>query len=328
MSSEKVVIATTKRINGLKITREALLEAAETINGDKAVRQGLEHDHHYAPIGKVRAASVVDVDEESALTVLPDDTHVFTDRIHEPTGIRIVELTFPNDTRPFVIHEERTFESALTVNVDWANFDNEENFNAFCETTDEDGDSVVGLPMGRRSLVPDPLIQFAVDYPVIAAALTWVFLRGEKFLRYTVDQTLRKTGDAISEKISEKIKEWIGVYNKTRAPHEQPVTSHVIINSDPQIHLLTRSQDTEHNTEIGIESLGRVHTTGLQAILDVWRLQRNSTSASPTACRCSGATWSSPTCKCSTPFSTLPSTAASGGDCRPTSATGTPSTSV
>ena len=257
MSAEKVVMATTKRINGIRITREALVEAAEKINGDKAIRQGTEHDDHYAPIGKVRWASVIDLDEESALVVLPDDTHVFTDRIHEPTGIRIVEVTFPNDTRPFVIHEERIFESALTVRVDWTNFDDKENFDKFCETTDEDGDSVVSPPMVRRSLVPDPLIQFAVNYPEIAMALTWVLWRGEKFLRYTVDQTLRKTGDVISERVSEKIKEWIGVYNKTRAPHEQPVTSHMIIKSDPQIHLLTRSQDPEHNTEIGIESLAK-----------------------------------------------------------------------
>ena len=255
MPEEKTVIATTKVINGIAFTRESLVDAAESFNGDRAIRRGLEHDPHYVPLGKTKSAEVIDLDEESVLAVIVDDTHNMMSKIHEPTGTRIVELTFPNDTRPFTIHEENTFKSALTITVDWANFDDREQLDAFLKATDPDGDTVVDQPMVRRSLVPDPLIQFAISYPELAAVFTWIAWRGEEFLRYTVDQTLRKVGDDISEKVSGKIKTWLNRYDEQRAPHEQNVTSHLVIDAEPQIHLLTRSQDADHNTEIGIESL-------------------------------------------------------------------------
>ena len=255
MPEEKFVIATTKVINGIAFTRECLLDAAESFNGDRAIRRGLEHDSHYVPLGKTKSAEVIDLDEESVLAVIVDDTHNMTSKIHEPTGTRIVELTFPNDTRPFTIHEDNTFKSALTVTVDRANFDDGEKLDSFLKVTDPDGDTVVDQPMVRRSLVPDPLIQFAISYPELAAALTWIGWRGEEFLRYTVDQTLRKVGDDISDRVSGKIKQWLSRYDEQRAPHEQNATSHVIIDAKPQIHLLTRSREADHNTEIGIESL-------------------------------------------------------------------------
>ena len=257
MPAEKVVIATTKVVNGVAFTRQALDDAAERMNGDRAIRQGLEHDPHFVPLGKTMSAEVIDLDEESVLTVVVDDTHEVSRRVHEYSRTRIVELTFPNDPRPFVIDGADTFKSALTVTVDWANFDDKESFDEFSNTTDEDGESEVSQPMFRRSLVPDPLIQFAINYPEIAAALTWVAWRGEEFLRYTIDQTLRRTGDGIAERVSEKIKKWLGVYNELRTPHEKAVTSHVIVNSEPLIHLLTRSQEVERDTEIGLESLAK-----------------------------------------------------------------------
>ena len=255
MPEEKVVIATTKVINGIAFTRECLVDAAESFNGDRAIRRGLEHDPHYVPLGKTKSAEVVDLDEESVLAVIVDDTHNMVSKNHEPTGTRIVELTFPNDTRPFTIHGENTFKSALTVTVDRVNFEDGEKLDAFLKATDPDGDTVVDQPMVRRSLVPDPLIQFAISYPELAVVLTWIGWRGEEFLRYTVDQTLRKVGDDISEKVSRKIKMWLNRYDEQRAPHEQNVTSHLVIDAEPQIHLLTRTQEAEHNTEIGIESL-------------------------------------------------------------------------
>lgn len=255
MPAEKVVLATTNVINGVRLTRQSLVDAAEKINGGRAVRQGLEHDPHFVPLGKARLAEVVDLDEESALVLVSDDTHNISRRVHESSRARIVELTFPNDARPFVNYEEGKFQMALTVAVDWANFDNYEDFEEFKNSSDEDSDSEVAQPMLRRSLVPDPLIQFAINYPELTAALTWMAWRGEKFLRYTVDQTLRKAGDAISDKVSEKLKKWISSYNKLRSPHGHNVTSHIVINSEPQVHLLTRSEQVERDTEVGIESL-------------------------------------------------------------------------
>ena len=232
---------------------------AESINGDKAPRLNLEHDHHYMPIGKVRAAEVVDLGENAALVVTHDDTHSAT-AIHELTGNRIVEVTFANDERPFVQYEEGAVKALLAIAVDKANFDNLENFQEFLHISDKrEGEEATSV-MVRRSLTPEPLIQFVISDFTLAAIIgvgAWLGRRGEKFLRYTIDETLRKTGDAISDKLSEKLKKWLGIYNELRATDDREVTSHVIINVEPQIHLLTRCREIGQNTEIGIDSLCR-----------------------------------------------------------------------
>ena len=141
--------------------------------------------------------------------------------------------------------------------MDPVNFDRHENIDAFINPADQDDDVEATASMHRRSLTPEPFIQFAVSNPELTLLLTWLLYRGEKFLRYTIDETGRKTGDAISDKLSEKIKEWLGAYNNLRSPDEREMTSQIIIDTKPQIHLLTRCQDVDEATEIRIESLCR-----------------------------------------------------------------------
>ena len=257
MPTQKIVLATTGVVEGIKFPRESLVDAAVAINGDKAPRINLEHDPHYMPLGKVRAAEVMDIGEQAALVGINDDTHSATPTMHEPTGDRIVEVTFPNDGRPFIQHDEGTFKAPLTIAVDSANFDDLGNLRGFLNAPDRGDDEVASSSMVRRSLTPEPLIQFAVSDVVFGGILVWLAFRGEKFLRYTVDETARKMGDAISDKVSEKLKKWLGAYNELRSTDGRAVTSHVIINVEPQINLLTRSHDIDQCTHIGIDSLCR-----------------------------------------------------------------------
>ena len=257
MPTEKVVIATTNVIGGIRLTRESLVGAAESINGDKAPRLNLEHDPHYVPLGKARAAEVVDLEEESVMAVVNDDTHFASTTMHEPTGNRIVEVTFPNDERPFIQHEKESFKAPITITADSSNFDNLGDFRRFLHAKDKEGDVDATSSMVRRSLTPEPLIQFGVSEAVLTGVLTWLAFRGEKFLRYTIDETARKMGDTISDKLNEKLKKWLGIYNDLRSTDDREVTSHVIINVEPQVHLLTRSHDIDQCTQIGIDSLCR-----------------------------------------------------------------------
>ena len=257
MPTEKVVIATTNVVEGIRLTRESLVHAAESINGDKAPRLNLEHDPHYIPLGKVRAAEVVDLEEESVMAVVNDDTHFTSTTMHESSGNRVVEVTFPNDERPFIQNEEESFKAPITITVDSSNFDNLGDFRKFIHTKDKEDDIEATSSMIRRSLTPEPLIQFGVSEAVLTGVLTWLAFRGEKFLRYTIDETARKMGDTISDKLSEKLKKWLDIYNDLRSTDDREVTSHVIINVEPQIHLLTRSYEIDQCTHIGIDSLCR-----------------------------------------------------------------------
>ena len=191
------------------------------------------------------------------VAVVDDRTHFASATIHEPTGNRIIEVTFPNDERPFVQYGGEAFKAPITVTVDGSNFDNHGDFQEFLDTKHKEDDVEATSSMIRRSITPEPLIQFGVSDVVLGGILTWLAFRGEKFLRYTIDETARKMGDAISDKVSEKLKKWLGIYNALRSTDDREVTSHVIINVEPQIHLLTRSQEIEQCTHIGIDSLCR-----------------------------------------------------------------------
>ena len=61
MSQDKVILATTEVIDGVMLTRESLVYAVATINGEKALRQIVDHDPCSIPLGKARAAEVVDI---------------------------------------------------------------------------------------------------------------------------------------------------------------------------------------------------------------------------------------------------------------------------
>ena len=56
MSQDKVILATTEVIDGVMLTRESLVYAVATINGEKALRQIVDHDPCSIPLGKARAA--------------------------------------------------------------------------------------------------------------------------------------------------------------------------------------------------------------------------------------------------------------------------------
>ena len=189
------------------------------------------------------------------MTVINDDTHSTSVSMHEPTGTKLVEITFPNDNRPFSAYLDSDPSAGLEIAADAANFDDRDRFQAFLDASDQEDDDDSTREFGRRSLVPDPWIQFAISNPEITIALSWVFWRGEKFLRHTVDESARKAGDAISDAISGKIRKWLGKYNQIRSSDHREVTSQVIIKTQPQICLLTRGEHAEQNTDIGIGSL-------------------------------------------------------------------------
>ena len=255
MPENRVILATTQVIDGVMMTRECLVDATTQINGEKALRQTVEHDPCSVPLGKVRAAEVVDIGVNAELVAIPDETHKTTASIHEPSGTRIVEITYPNDSRPFVLFPAGKTNADIAIAVDPANFDRWEALEEFQDTDELGGANEATSVVLRRSLTPEPFIEFQIHHLAIAYALYWVFRRGEKFLRYTVDQTARKAGDEISDAISARLRAWLAKFNQHRSPDEREVTSQIIINSDPQIILITKGENTEQNTEVGIKSL-------------------------------------------------------------------------
>ena len=242
--------------HGIRLAPEALAEFANQVEGDRAIRVIPEHDSHYLPLGKIARVSVEDRSQSVVFKTSIDDTHSIHHFQHPQTGARMIEMTFTNDVRPFVRQSFGDEPQTIGARVDRANFQDWEKYEEF-RTEAQDpvsGADRTGL-MVRRSLTPDPLIQFFIDYPELAIVFAWVLRRGEKFLRYTVDETLRRVGDDIADAVSERIRKAIYVFDRKRADDDRDATSHVVIRLNPEINLLTRSKDTEVDTDIGLASL-------------------------------------------------------------------------
>ena len=258
MSKKKLSVAIPKidRQHNIRYTTRAIMGLVNDLDNESAIRSMLEHDPHYVPIGKLAKASVEVRDEDFLLTTTIDDTHSTRNFNHQNTGSTMVEMTYTNDSRPFARHSFDEEPSTIDVRVDRANF---QDWNMFKEFERKTQDPInyadqTGL-MVRRSLIPEPAIQFFIDYPELALALYWVFRRGEKFLRYTIDKTARKVGDDLSEAISQRVRNVIGVYEKQRSSDDRNVTSHIVINAEPEINLLTKNTDVKGDTDISLSSL-------------------------------------------------------------------------
>ena len=238
------------------LSSEAVTDLAVQANGDRAIRSILEHDPHYLPIGKIAKVLVEEMEEHFVVQTTIDDTHDIK-RFHHPgTDGEMVEVTFTNDDRPFVRFAFSAESHTVDAKADLANFSGMSAYNTFVAEAEDLSELAdhAGMLM-RRSLTPEPLIQFIINDPILSAVIGWTIVRGVKFVTYTVDQTLRKTGDDVSEVLSRRIRNVIKKFDEHRADDDRPVTSHIVVQRVPEIHLLTRCHDVEDNTDIGLESL-------------------------------------------------------------------------
>ena len=216
----------------------------------------MDHDPHFFPLGKTRSARVEDDGDISKLIAVADETRSETTAFHKSTGDNVVTVAFPNDDRRFFRQSPDDDGVPVQFFVDPANFSSMDECLAVLDG-EEAGDTTEAKLMVRRSFIPEPLIEIAVNYPLLAWLLVWGAEQGRKALTYTIDQTQKRAGDALANALSTKIKKAIAKWNEHRLQDDREPTAQVIIHAEPQIHLLTRNADLERDFDIGLESLCR-----------------------------------------------------------------------
>ena len=97
-----MVVPKFDRYGGSQITSKAAHDMADHANGDRAVRSILEHDPHFLPVGKVAGVVVEELEDRFIFRSIVDDTHQVRRFYHQPTLQQMVEMTYTNDSRPFV----------------------------------------------------------------------------------------------------------------------------------------------------------------------------------------------------------------------------------
>lgn len=242
----------------VRMTKESLESASERANGDRAIPFVVDHDPFCMPLGKVTEAWVEPYEDEHALvtrTYIEDEIRYLTHTVH---GTQLVCLDFKDAPKPFRRKSEDTEENQITIGVDWANFDSRQEFLEFTNDVGKFDDEIICKTLGRLSIVPEPLIQFIVANPELSAALAvgaWMLRRVEKFVRYTVDETLRKAADDLSDSFSGKIRDIMTAYRNRQSEDDRPVLTEIIIPGDMDLILLTRTASGDEFPNIDLTSL-------------------------------------------------------------------------
>ena len=139
------------------------------------------------------------------------------------------------------------------------NFSSATDHSQFIDEVNQIDEHATSEIIGRHSLVPEPILQFVISNPDLSAVLGigawWAVNRIEKFLEYTVDETLKKTGDAIYDSLSMKLRRVFGAYKNRQSDDERPVLLQIVIPGDIDLILLDRVQNSEEPPKIDLQKL-------------------------------------------------------------------------
>ena len=242
----------------VRIGREAIDSIPHQLNGERSLPFTIDHDPLCMPIGKTKEAWVEPLGDEYAAMARIHVEDGARSATHLKSGADLVYLDFADDPRPFIQRLETASESLVTVGVDLANFDNPQSHATFIDAIKKIDGEIVCKNIGRHSAVPEPLIQLVLSHPEIVAALgvgLWTFRRMEKVVRYTIDETLRKVADEISEFLSCKIKGIVRAYKNRGSDEDGRVLAEVVVPGETNIVLLVEIARTEDFPHIALEQL-------------------------------------------------------------------------
>lgn len=233
------------------MTKEALDSAAAGANGDRAVRMGANHDPFCMPCGKIVEAWVEPRGDRHVLVARFYIEDSVRHLVHRATGEQLALLDFTDYPKPFSKRVEKVPRDKTEVHVDFVNFDSKQEYDRFLNEVDQIDDGLsCGRGFGRKSLIPEPFIQFVLSNPEAATVLAvvgpWILARAGKFITHTTDETLRKVGDDLSDRLSAKIISVYESYKRHQAQDERPVVIQIVMPGDVELNLLSR---TEHDAK-------------------------------------------------------------------------------
>ena len=251
------------------LTKESLESASEQANGERAIPFTVEHDPFCLPIGKTTEAWVEPYGPEYALMARIFIEDKPQSVIHEGSKIELVYLNFEDSPKPFLMKATNIEDYQIEVIVDFTSLPNKEESDSFLEDL-KVIDSEASLRHGGRfSLGPEPLVQFILSNPDVSLALAiggWSLNRVEKFVRYTIDETLRKVADEISDSWSGKLIDFFKAYKNRQSKDDRPTVSQIIVPTDDfHLVLLARIENDEEHPRLDFEEL----TTEMSMYVDL-----------------------------------------------------------
>ena len=243
----------------VNITREAIESISDQVNGERCLPVIPDHDPFSMPIGKIKEAWIEPFGDEYAVMARIHEEDDAVISVHVRSGTELVYLDFVDAPKPFVQQFQNLDEKNLfTVSVDLANFANIHAHTAFMDAARRIDDKIDSKIIGRHSLEPEPLLHLVLRYPELCAALSvglWVLSRVEKFVRYTIDETLKKVADEIADFVSSKIKKIVKAYQDCQSGEDKSMLMEVVVPGDMDLILLVRIDHADDIPTIDLSKL-------------------------------------------------------------------------
>ena len=169
-------------------------------------------------------------------------------------------MEYLNHPKSFNKSVEQGSHDQTYVHVDLANFDNRQSYTGFTDEVSQiDDDMNCGLGYMRKSIVPEPFIQIVLSNLEAAAVATavglWAYARVKKFINHTVDESLQKVCDDLSDRLSAKIISVFGAYKRHQSQDERSVVTQIDIPGDVDLILLTRTESDADFQNVDLKQL-------------------------------------------------------------------------
>ena len=262
MTEYKGIVATTHEIQrgGQKttFTKEQLEAAAKKLDGEHGLPFTVEHDPFCLPIGKTTRAWVEPHGSEYALMSVTyvEDSPAY--RTHPKTGTQLVHLGFRDAPKPFLRKFEGFQDNQVSISIDLSNFDTWRDFREFKDDVESIDENFSCRFEERHELIPEPIIQFVISNPALSVAFgfgIWASARAEKFIRNTVDETLKKFSTDLAEILYVKLREVFRAFGNHRSADDRPALVQFVMKTDIDLVLLARVEGYENIPVINLEKL-------------------------------------------------------------------------
>ena len=191
----------------IRFSEETLEDQMQMINKEAHIPFGLDHNPLLMPIGRSDRAWLERTQDNVALMV---EHFVCLDadaQEHPKSGTKIANLQIGESNRGFVKQQKVEKDDGVEICVDPSDFENPESWDSFVRQMACADRTVTVREYTRNSIDPDGII--------LISLAAWSAIRLEKFARHIVDETLRKVGDRVSDRLSKLIIETIGLFEKT-----------------------------------------------------------------------------------------------------------------
>ena len=191
----------------IRFSEETLEDQMQEINKEAHIPFGLDHNPMLMPIGRSNRAWLERSQDNVALMV---EHFVCLDadaQEHPKSGTNIANLQIGESNRGFVKQQRVENDEGVEIFVDSSDFENPEAWDTIVRQMACEDRTVTVREYTRNSIDPGGII--------LISLAAWASIRLEKFARHIVDETLRKVGDRVSDRLSELIIETMGLFEKT-----------------------------------------------------------------------------------------------------------------